>query len=239
MLCAVFFDIGDTLVFDDPPLPQRFAQAARAQGYAVDDVVLPRAWREAERVGLDAYLGGTDADNPEVQRRSATAALTALGHSAPTDTQWRELGEAFSRVPFVRVVPPEARALLELLHARGVRLGVISDWDNALPVILEELQLRRYFETLSVSASVGWRKPDARLFADALAQMNVRPAEALHVGDWLELDVQGARSVGMPAALFDHAGRAPHADCARVETLPALAAYLEALTAEQGLGPPP
>lgn len=227
---ALFFDIGDTLVFDDPPLPQRFAAAARAQGFAINDALMPQAWRQVEQVGLEAYLSGTDKEDPALQRRSADLALTALRHTPLTDTQWRALGEAFPAVPFVRVVLPQARALLDMLAGRGVRLGVISDWEDDLPDLLEQLDLRRYFETLSVSGIVGHRKPDARLFQDALTQMDVRPADALHIGDWLELDIQGARNVGMPTLLFDHAGRVPDADCPRVETLPGLAAYLEALT---------
>lgn len=229
-LQALFFDVGDTLVFDNPPLPMRFALAARAAGYAVGEAQLPSAWRQAEQVGLSAYLGGLDTEDADVQRRSAAAALQALGYPAPNDAQWLDLGRAFASVPFVRCVPPEALALLDNLCGRGVRLGIISDWEAALPVVLDQLGLSAYFETRSISACVGYRKPDARLFQHALAQMNVLPAEALHIGDWLELDVQGARNVGMPALLFDHARRAPHAECPRVETFAALAAYLEAVT---------
>ncbi len=228
---ALFFDVGDTLVFDDPPVSARFAQAARAAGFAVDDASLANAWRCAEHVGLEAYLAGTDTDDLLVQRRSAAAALKALGHAAPTDAQWRALGEAFAAVRFVRYVPPKAVALLDMLRGRGVRLGVISDWDEALPAVLDDLGLGGYFETVSISSVVGCRKPGARLFQHALDQTNVPPADALHVGDWLELDVRGAQGVGMHAVLFDHAGRAPQADGVRVETFAALASYLDALTA--------
>lgn len=230
-LHVLFFDVGDTLVFDDPPIGARFALAAREAGYGVDATRLPDAWQLAEHVGLEAYMRGLDTDDPGVQRRSAAAALGALGHCAPSDAQWRDLGRAFVSVPFARSVPPQAVALLEMLRGRGVRLGVISDWNEALPAVLDGLGLGRYFETASVSSVVGCRKPDARLFQHALMQMNVLPADALHIGDWLELDVRGAQGVGMRAVLFDHAGRAPDADCVRVETFPALAAYLDALTA--------
>lgn len=229
-LQALFFDVGDTLVFDNPPLPLRFAQAARAAGYAVGEAQLPSAWRQAEQVGLSAYLGGLETDDADVQRRSAAAALQALGYPAPTDAQWLDLGRTFASVSFVRCVPPEALALLDNLCGRGVRLGIISDWEATLPLVLDELGLSAYFETRSISACVGYRKPDARLFQHALGQMNVSPTDALHVGDWLELDVQGARDAGMPALLFDHARRAPQADCPRAETFAALAAYLEAVT---------
>lgn len=228
---ALFFDVGDTLVFDQPPIARRFADAARACGFAVDAVRLPQAWRAAEQGGLQAYLAGHDTDDPDMQRRSATAALLALGHDAPSDAQWGELGAAFLSQPFVRIVPPEALALLERLHQCGVRLGVISDWEPTLPAVLDELGLAQFFETVAVSSVVGCRKPGLRLFQHALAQMDVPPQLALHVGDWWELDVRGAQAAGMGAVLFDHARRAPDANCPRAETFAALAASLEKLTA--------
>ena len=42
---AIFFDIGDTLVFDDPPLPQRLVLAFRAIGLSVDEAMYPRAYQ--------------------------------------------------------------------------------------------------------------------------------------------------------------------------------------------------
>ncbi len=230
-LGALFFDVGDTLVFDDPPIGVRFAHAARVAGFAVNDARLPQAWRFAERVGLDAYLAGTDTDDPDVQRRSAAAALEAIGYAALGEAQWHALGQTFVSVPFVRYVPAQVFDLLALLRGRGLRLGIISDWEATLPTVLDELGLSPFFETVSVSAVVGCRKPNPRLFEHALGQMNVLPSEVLHVGDWWELDVRGAQSVGMGALLFDHAGRAPHVSCPRVETFAALASYVDALTA--------
>ena len=80
-----------------------------------------------------------------------------------------------------------------------------------------------------MSATVGCTKPDRRLFQEALRQMGVTAETALHVGDWYELDVQGARSVGMTSILFDHQQRRPDADCPRVESFDELAAFLLSL----------
>ncbi len=57
------------------------------------------------------------------------------------------------------------------------------------------------------------------------------PETSLHVGDWYELDVCGARAAGMQALLFDWPGRRPDADCPRVTTFAALADILLALPA--------
>ena len=59
------------------------------------------------------------------------------------------------------------------------------------------------------SDEVGYRKPDARIFARTLAALDVDAARALHVGDNPDADVVGAQGFGMRAAHYAIAGRAP------------------------------
>jgi putative hydrolase of the HAD superfamily len=106
---------------------------------------------------------------------------------------------------------------------------VISDWEETLPDLLAELALAPHLDALAVSAIVGVTKPHRRMFEEALRQAGVRPEESLHVGDWYELDVCGARAMGMQALLFDHQRRQVAVECPRVETFGQMAEYLLAL----------
>jgi putative hydrolase of the HAD superfamily len=54
-------------------------------------------------------------------------------------------------------------------------------------------------DVVLISESIGIRKPDPRIFAEALAQMGVSPASAMYVGDNPEADVVGARRSGLLA----------------------------------------
>ena len=226
---AIFFDIGDTLVFDDPPLPERLASAARTAGLILDPARLPEAFRAAETFAVKRYADGIMWDAPGALRETFNVLLGALEQPPVTEAQWAALAPAFASASFTRYVPPEARALLEALTRRGFVLGAISDWEDTLPDVLTALDLLPYFDALSLSAVVGVTKPDPLLFDDELAQVNLPPDACLHVGDWLELDVAGARAAGMNALLFDWAGRRPNADCPRVTDWPQLTAYLLAL----------
>ena len=223
---AIFFDIGDTLVFDSPPLPERLASAARSAGLTLDPAKLPEAFHAAEAFGVRRYVDGIVWDAPGALRETMAVLLNALKRPPLIDAQWAAFAAAFSSAPFTRYVPPEAHALMTELTRRGFLLGAISDWEDTLTDVLAELGLLPYFRALSISACVGVTKPNPLLFEDALAQVNLPPGACLHVGDWYELDVAGARTAGMSALLFDWAERRPDTDCPRVTTWEQLSGYL-------------
>lgn len=226
---AIFFDIGDTLVFDDPPLPARLARAARAVGPPLDEARLPTAFRVGEAHALARYVEGVPWDAPDSMREAVARIWWALDRPPPDDKGWRALGAAFAAVPCTRYVQSDAIGLLQELKQRGFTVGAISDWETTLPDLLAELGIAPWLDALAVSAIVGATKPSPRLFQEALRQAGAAPETSLHVGDWYELDVAGARAAGMQALLFDHQGRRPDAGCPRAQTFDALTDYLLAL----------
>ncbi len=56
------------------------------------------------------------------------------------------------------------------------------------------------FDVSVAAHELGVGKPDRRIFEHACERAGVLPAQVLHVGDDLELDVRGARAAGMHAA---------------------------------------
>jgi putative hydrolase of the HAD superfamily len=228
---AIFFDIGDTLVFDDPPLKERLMSAAQAVGLTLDPARLPGAFRAAEAFAVERYVAGIVWDAPGALRETVGVLWSALGLPPLSDSQWAAFASAFIFLPFTRFVPPEAFALLDEIKRRGFTLGAISDWEDTLPDVLFDLGLLDYFDALAISAVVGKTKPNPLIFQDALAQVGLPPDACLHVGDWYELDAAGAKAAGLSALLFDWAGRSPDADCPRVTDWPQLTGYLRALPA--------
>lgn len=228
---AIFFDVGDTLVFDDPPLKGRLVSAAQSVGIALDPVRLPDAFRAAEAFSVERYVAGIVWDTPTALREAAAILWQFLDLPPLNDSEWTAFASAFAALPFTRFVPPEVFALLDELKRRGFALGVISDWEETLPEVLSDLGLLDYFDVLAISSVFGAAKPSAALFEDAVAQVGLPPGECLHIGDWYELDVVGARAAGLSALLFDWAGRTPDAGCPHVTAWPQLAAYLLALPA--------
>ncbi len=106
-------------------------------------------------------------------------------------------------------VYPEVPAVLDALRDRGLRLGVISNWDTRLPEVLRQLDLARRFDAVVYSSAVGVEKPDSRIFRRALRELGVESRAALHIGDSRLEDVEGAIAAGMRALLLVRGNRDP------------------------------
>lgn len=223
---AIFFDIGDTLVTDSPTLDGRIRHACVDCALDIDPSRLTPALRRIEDYALEAYVDGRTTDDPAVMLRTAERLLEEIGQDPGRAAAFVD---AFAAQPFERVLHPSALPLIDTLKSHGFKIGVISDWDPGLLGLLEEWDLAPRLDAVAVSAIVGCTKPDPRLFHHALAQANVDPSRALHVGDFYELDVAGARAAGMHALLYDTRSRSTTAGCARVVTFEELADFLLAL----------
>lgn len=96
---------------------------------------------------------------------------------------------------------PEIRTCLEVLGARGIRLGIVCDVGFSGGEMLRELLdaegLLRHFSGWGFSDEVGHYKPSPRIFEAALDSLGAEPADSLHVGDLRRTDVAGAAALGM------------------------------------------
>ncbi|MCI0455178.1 MAG: HAD family hydrolase [Candidatus Dadabacteria bacterium] len=94
--------------------------------------------------------------------------------------------------------PKENRDTLNLLRNK-YRLALISNFDHAPTAysILDRFNIKGFFERILISIEIGWRKPKAYIFLKAFNLLKTKPDEAIFVGDNLEADVVGSKSVGM------------------------------------------
>jgi putative hydrolase of the HAD superfamily len=103
----------------------------------------------------------------------------------------------------------DARTALESLRARGIRMGIVSNFDGRLTRICAGLGIASFFDTIVMSARVGHAKPDPRIFQIALGSLGVKAAESLHVGDSPAEDVAGAEAAGMRGLLIARESHTP------------------------------
>jgi putative hydrolase of the HAD superfamily len=99
---------------------------------------------------------------------------------------------------------PDSLEALRKLKSRGYPLAMLSNAQNIF--FYEEIDMlgiRQFFNFFTVSSYWGFRKPDHRLFSLTCSLLNVLPEEAVYVGDALDTDVKGAKSIGMQAILID------------------------------------
>jgi putative hydrolase of the HAD superfamily len=95
------------------------------------------------------------------------------------------------------MVFPEVPAVLAALRRRHLAIGVCSNWNWDLDVVLESTGLAPLIDVAVTSARIGYRKPHAAIYAAVLALMDVPPSEAVFVGDSWKPDVLGPLSAGM------------------------------------------
>ena len=200
---AVFVDVLGTLVELEPPAPALREELERRTGVDVGEERAAAAFGAEISYYLAHHLEGRDMDGVEALRdRCAAEIRRALRLEGLDHATAREAMLAALRF---RAFPDAAPALTDL-RARGVRLVAVSNWDASLPSVLEQTGLAPHLDGAVSSAVIGAAKPDPAVFEAALATAECGPDEAFHVGDSPDGDVEGARAVGMRAALLDRHG---------------------------------
>lgn len=216
---VVLFDVGETLIGPRISFGATYSAELRRHGVELDAARLDAALRRTARAieseippGVDRYRLQPGGERAYWQRFSARVLADALGREEPelANAALDGLREAFRRVESWRVYD-DSRPTLEALRAAGCRLGVVSNWDSRLIEVLKLLELDAYFETIAVSHLEGIEKPDPRIFERALERMEAEPAQALHIGDRPDMDLEGARRAGVDAVVIDRSGRFPDA----------------------------
>jgi len=257
---AVLFDLDNTLVFEDGVTRKAFAEAsAVAAGHADPDLLASAAEAEAEllwRAGPDfvwadgigisagealwgsfagpgAELASLRASAPRFRRAVWNGALARCG---VTDARLAaELDRRFERARLAsEPLDPDAEAVLDELCVKH-RLALVTNGAPAIQRAKVALtDLGRRFDEIVVSGEVGAGKPDPRPIHAALAALEVRPEEAVMVGDSLERDIVAARAAGVYAVWLDRetpgtsgslaseAGMRPDARITGLRELPAL-----------------
>ena len=98
---------------------------------------------------------------------------------------------------------PETMEVLEHLSALQHPIGLISNFDSRIEFILKDLNIFHYFKTITYSTEVGFAKPSVEIFQHALKKADCHPKDAVHIGDHLIFDVEGAQNAGIRAFLID------------------------------------
>lgn len=233
---AIFFDVGFTLLAPHPSVPEIVFAACQRRSTPVSQAAITRALPQAE-----AYLRRTIRADPEIwgdeQAINALwdgyfAALLTPCLSGATKAEIaacaRDVRLTFDSATTYALYP-DVLPVLDALQARGLSMGVISDWGAGLGLILRHHDLVRYFDFAVTSALQRRSKPNPALFHTALRRANAIADYTLHIGDSYLLNVLGARAAGITPVLLDrrHALDITALDCLVVNDLYGLLDLLE------------
>jgi len=214
---TIFFDLGDTLASAPSPLDIWLAAASEREARFRRDT-LARALKAAdETYGPRVYeYHGRMEEFWELYDRFVTGQLKLPdgGRSLAKTVEESFLDTRRWFRPY-----PETHSVLSELKQRGVELGIISNSTDEMIDRLNDLDLLRYFDTLTYSQEAGAEKPAPEPFRLALKRARQKPERCLHVGNSYEQDVLGARGAGIEPLLVDRKGKYPNPDCPVVKDL--------------------
>lgn len=225
---AVFFDVGNTLLYPFPSVSEVCREVLFEAGHERDleaiDALMPLvdAYYE-DRYREDDTFWTDEGETSGVWVGMYSLLARKLGLHEDAEHLARRVYDEFGRVDRWRAYDDVFPALLRLKE-QGRRIGIISNWDGRLSALLDGLGIGELVDTIVSSAEVGLHKPDPRIFELACDRIGVAPRDSVHVGDHHYADVLGASAVGMTPVLIDRTGAV---DARRgIDTLDSLESFL-------------
>lgn len=203
-LKAIFFDLGNTLLYFDGAWPevQRRADAQLLAHLQDEGLTLDApSFLQEFRARLNAYYAHREAEF--VEQTTAYVLKTLLADLGYPDIGPGQLTPALRALYAASqahwLLEDDTLATLEALKAAGYKLAIISNAgdDDDVQTLVDKAELRPYFELVLSSAACGVRKPNPRIFSIALEQLAVQAGEAAMVGDTLGADILGANNAGI------------------------------------------
>jgi putative hydrolase of the HAD superfamily len=219
-LRAVVFDVDFTIAQPGPDLgPDGYRRLGERYGLVLD----PARYEDARRAALADLHRHPELDHDEeIWVLFTQRIIEGMGGQGDTYGCAVEMTHAWEHAHhfdlFDDVLPT-----LDALRAHGLRLGLLSNTARDLDLFVEHHGL--VVDAVLTSRLHGKTKPHEAIFLRMLELLDVRPEEAAMVGDTLEDDIEGARSVGMRAVLVDRDGRYP-AVAERLDDLRELLVFL-------------
>ncbi|KXK55327.1 MAG: HAD-IA family hydrolase [Chlorobi bacterium] len=192
MIKAVVFDLDNTLV--DFMAMKR--QAVDAAITAMIDAGLTMTFEEVKG-SVDTIYKEQGIEYQSVFDHLLRQVLGKIDHKVLSAgiVAYRRAREA-ALIPY-----PHVSATLMELVKHGIRLGILSDAPTREAWLrLCYMNFHHIFDHVVTFDDTGKRKPDPVPFQLILQKLQVRPEEAIMVGDWAERDMVGAAAIGMKTA---------------------------------------
>lgn len=188
---ALLLDAAGTLLSPAEPVARTYARMSAAFGVVVEPAVV------ADRFsGAMQRARPLRARSPDWRPYWARVVTECTGNDSPALLDG--LLDYFERASAWRVAAG-AESCARAVAAAGMKVAVVSNWDDRLRPLLGRLGILEWIDAAIISGELSVEKPDPRIFERACSRLSVEPARALHVGDDRSDDLGGARAAGCAA----------------------------------------
>jgi putative hydrolase of the HAD superfamily len=205
-ILGVVFDAVGTLLLLREPVGETYARFAAAHGVSLPAARLDDAFRRVVAAAPpNVHPGASPALAAERERgwwrervRETFRAADGMARFDDFDAFFGAVWSHYAGASAWRLAHG-AVACLDALAARGLRLAVLSNFDQRLRGILAGLRLEGRFAVVTLPADAGAGKPARAIFEHCLARLGLAAPRVLYVGDREEEDVAAARAAGLLA----------------------------------------
>jgi HAD superfamily hydrolase (TIGR01549 family) len=227
---TVLFDFDGTLVFHEPDSFDVISAFCTDIGQPLSAEAERRGRRTRHEYFVDPVIRDqlTDLSTEGFWQHFNRHLLEAICIEGDLDRLAEEVTGRFADLELTYHCPKAGCHTLTELCARGYGLGLITNRTNVerFHEVLDQMELRPYFDLVLASGEVGVRKPEPGIFFAALEQLAAKAESSLYIGDNYWADVVGARRAGVMPVLFDPHHLFNEADCLILERIDDLLQWL-------------
>ena len=203
---TIFFDAADTLFYIKQGLGNTYASVAKKHGADPKPDNLKKAFSKAFTTAPPLAFGAVSQEERKVLEKNywrdiVENVYNEVGMFEGFDAHFDELFEVFRSDAWE--IFPETKNVLASLKEKEYKLGIISNFDSRVYDVMNNLEIREYFDSFVISSEAGHAKPDPNIFHIALKDIGSDPKECIHIGDNIYNDFHGARSLGIQALVLD------------------------------------
>ncbi len=195
MKSAVLFDLFGTLVPSPPAHGYRDVvdSIAGIAGVPTDEF-FPR-WMSVNDGRLNGSFGSSEGEIGHV---------TELFDITLSDDQMGE-SVGLRRDAMAKWLNPKPGCveMLRRLAQSDINVALVSDCVFDVPAVWTSTPFAELFNTTVFSCVLAARKPDARLYENAMHQLGVTSGDCIFIGDGGSNELQGARDLGIDAYFLD------------------------------------
>lgn len=190
MIKAITFDLDNTLI----DFMKMKKSSSNAAAKAMVKAGLDMPVKQAEKELFDEYIKDIEGDHAFQdflkKHNQLFDKILAAALNAYLTTKYKFMK------PY-----PKVKETLNKLKKKGLKLGIVTDAPRLKAFQrLDALGLTDYFDVVIGFEDTHKLKPNTLPFKKALKLLKSKPEETLHVGDWMERDVLGAKKAGMKTA---------------------------------------
>ncbi len=208
---AVFFDAAGTLFRVRGTVGEIYWRLAQPYGLQATPEAIEQAFQEQfANASALAFPGRSPDEVKALERRwwekLMWLVFQGIGMFPRFNDYFNEVYEAFTGTEGWELYP-ETLKVLDRLKSEGRHVGIISNFDSRIHEVCRALKISPYLDSITISSQAGWAKPSPEIFSQALKSRGFDSGEAVHVGDEVGDDVQGALAAGLRPVFLDRSNQ--------------------------------